>query len=812
METSRKKKIFLHLLTYDKEISKTLSKSNIYYVSHDAIFQKNDANDIANELDKYVIGLKKNLTKFLHKMTLTDDYNIYKTLYALILEKISDDSKHNDDNDNNIVKKMDTYPSVYFIGDKNRATQMKNILSKNIYFEINGNAQKYSKILNFLDENYTDEEQEYSNIIKILAHFDNNAKAKALDMIYSYQDIDEFLIDSKLLGYQFYSKREISRLKKINYKIISLNIVLCCVDKHEDIDLVSHKVKSFITDVNDINPVSNDFIISTIKVQVLYGESKYKIDLSKYKFNKNVTIEYIDIHDDDDDDEIEKFILYLKSINQNIYIPNLITVRYIYLLYKYQASIDYATYHTNIMILMNIDNINKTYNICNIGLTNMLNKIIMNKNEKIFIHNDDIAIGTRKIMLYYMLMYAYYGKYKPWDNVRNFITNGMVSSEEYYKIDKYYYLLPKVQLSEHILHFSDILMSDIDKIFFTSDPNDECNIQYIVPSKSAIIISNDINSIPIQFIQTLSIEGYDINLISFQNTSSLSDLNITSQLDIIIIWDIQYIGQIVETEVLKNITNNIFMFIRMTNTSKKIINDIKKYIDSLTKVFVMNDKINDTNIDLIHNKISIVEYKFDMINFNMKYGYDIYDESIIHKNKDYDIGFFIHYDDDISTKEYIKSIKTSLDICSSNNIKTILYHIEFNDLDINNIFKLASFLEMRNEEMTRIKINDDNVVKKLMSFIGRCNIIFINCYEDDILKKILDIAFYNRTLVIVLNERIDNVITIDSNRLIKQFKSIIEDVKTNKLHYRYKNTIVNNYNDAIENNWRELANDILTHI
>jgi hypothetical protein len=115
-------------------------------------------------------------------------------------------------------------------------------------------------------------------------------------------------------------------------------------------------------------------------------------------------------------------------------------------IYDISIDVDVNTYDC----IFVIDSVNSTDFMNEDFFTDKIIKIIGNDKEIIYMHEDNIAFGSNKVMQYYMKMYSFYGEYIIDDNNKIFNDNGIIGKDEYEYINNKMSLLSKVQLYQHI--------------------------------------------------------------------------------------------------------------------------------------------------------------------------------------------------------------------------------------------------------------------------------------------------------------------------------------------------------------------------
>jgi hypothetical protein len=333
-------------------------------------------------------------------------------------------------------------------------------------------------------------------------------------------DIDDLIDDMMIEDIGFNTKREISRLHRIKYDNVKINIIYYCSDleRSRTIKTKNEIINKIISDIKEINPVKFNCIVDSVKI----------IDLNDIEFSA------------EDDVIIKSLMNNIKNMDLEIN-STYDVLKYYYLLDKYQESLNYHTLDTDIFITVNVSgtrkdklkNFNKL--LVNIDIKQVINLIMIDKLfEVIYISDDIFAIGTKKIMLYAMLLFKFIGSYKPWKNIRQFPTNGICNSKTYYKLSRKTYMSTIIQFTEHIMHFSDIILTKINPLKSLLDNGlDLHNSRYKI-----IIIENETknSNVPDQFIKGLISKDYDVHLITKQ--TKYSDLRLLFDLpDLFVIED-----------------------------------------------------------------------------------------------------------------------------------------------------------------------------------------------------------------------------------------------------------------------------------
>ena len=81
----------------------------------------------------------------------------------------------------------------------------------------------------------------------------------------------------------------------------------------------------------------------------------------------------------------------------------------------------------------------------------------------IYIAHENLLIGTKRVMLYCLLFYYFYGFYQFWDNPRLIHINRLID-DTYYQQPHTNDMTIKVQFAEHLLHFADLVPLSIKSL------------------------------------------------------------------------------------------------------------------------------------------------------------------------------------------------------------------------------------------------------------------------------------------------------------------------------------------------------------
>jgi hypothetical protein len=449
-------KKILPIVWNDNLLFKYLSKKSIYSIQINNNGDMDKIYEVISDLDS---GMEKYCTKII---IISDPIYLNELTEALIKSK----SIHTE-------YKSPTYLCLL---DKSE-TILNDFVQKSRTIELNTQASDAN------DEDNNTGNTVYESLIS--KHID-----QYIDNLRTYIDIDDMIDDMQIDGYIFHSNREISRLKRIKYKNLWLTTIICDVSmKTLSNKSFEHLFKNIKEQLNNVNPIKNDYLIGKVDFHIILSNDENENDN-----NDDDIKQYIDklneIYDNktfkstvniyrlnhDDFENIQNMTLSLK----NKYLHNWSNltkhILFLYGLYKFQEHYNLNKSQSDYVLMYrcintDTDNTNITNNKLDqhqqqyIELTREIDRAIKDKKtEYIAVYDSSFAIGTIKVMSFYMLLYQYYGFYKPWLNVRKFQTNGILSSEEYYRYNKNEYMNHTVQMIEHIMHFTDVMLTTIQKV------------------------------------------------------------------------------------------------------------------------------------------------------------------------------------------------------------------------------------------------------------------------------------------------------------------------------------------------------------
>lgn len=430
------------------------------YLLRRSIFNKSVNIDI-QDIDKiyqYVTSLNQDMERYCTKMIILSDPDDLKCLFTQVIRS----TKSNNFQVSNplFICLLDKTENLIpqFIKDVDRK-----IL--NTY----GQVLKITDVIDILD--HSDQEDMYLRSLK--------TKIQYTDILKSFTVIDDLIIEMQIDGYKFHSNRDISRLRRIRYKSLHLTVVIDDVTEKSLTNKIFENIFINIKNQLDaVNPIENDYLIGNVDYRILVTDhvsaTKIKeVDSYINALNKRVGNNTIKstIHLYNFTDEDLNLVADANISLKNKHVDNLPKIaqciRSLYGLYKFQELCDLNKLTTDyVMIYRCIESVSNDSNrFDQIVLSSEIDRATkQNLNQYIAVHKNNFILGTKKIIGFLMLLYQYYGYYKPWLNVRRFQTNGILSSTDYYKYDKFRYMDCNVQMIEHIMHFTDVMMTTIQKV------------------------------------------------------------------------------------------------------------------------------------------------------------------------------------------------------------------------------------------------------------------------------------------------------------------------------------------------------------
>jgi hypothetical protein len=298
--------------------------------------------------------------------------------------------------------------------------------------------KRYTRIHSYVDgtiNGFTEMISILDSMSKCEVYYTENINEKYSDNVIninSYISIED-VIDSMIIdNIQFYTRRQYMKMEKDRFKHINITLL----------DMTHKKSQTkFLETLNNMDPLENDTLIENIEI----------IDIDSFILNTK------------DEEIISEIMKYFNNTNQTYTYD---VLHKLYTLDMYQSMYDYSKRFQGMLdnnkrvFIVRFDDVTVDVK----SLLDVFSDISHQENEIIYMCDTSLAIGTERVMLYYMMLFRFIGTYKPWNNVRVFNSNGIYDSDEYYSIDRNNYITHAVQLTEHILHFSDIIVTRIKPI------------------------------------------------------------------------------------------------------------------------------------------------------------------------------------------------------------------------------------------------------------------------------------------------------------------------------------------------------------
>lgn len=843
----------------DNELYKSLSKYNVFSlnIQIDADTEEILYDKISEIIDEITSGMMK----YVNKIIITSNLEVINCVFRVIVDKYHESDVNNDNSPIQTILKIFHIDKTTL--DLYRYLNELKILSGHVKFN---KIPKISDLISHLDNPKTSINI-LTNYIKIPQRFVNQltsleyqTRCDLFDMLSCSSDIPEFVNDVRLCDIEFHTQRDVSRLFKVKFEKLTVRLVVYGIDENlQDLQKnIFNDIKSLCVTILNTNPLTNDFIIRKIKLDILYRDMNddiMKIDLSNISFSiadndVEVTVNYIDIYDVEDNDEIKRITEYIANIDPRmVKIMDIDAIRWWYSLFKYQNNTSYNAITEDIIAVINLNRLNSN-NVggktnkkrlgYDISLQNVITDIITDKKqnyESIRLLHDIFAIGTKRVMLYYMLLYNYIGTYKPWVNIRPFLANTNhlnPSSNKYYDISKINIVNPNIQLLEHILHFSDLVMTKLGKINVSvektrvlgeiaiiKDPDDvfETRIRDILERLYNVTIY-DTDKID----ESVSFQSYKGIIFWKLNTN----INANNNLIQTIVQSIRYMSNIITIF----ITNDMHKLdIQQQNT----LSDTMTSIISITTQF---NNFNTSNILSKKNNVFLFpEIRDEYNTFGSSYkGIDRLDkytkqndennidnntqdsinmQNNIYKNNTNDL--LIILDDNLLSKLSIDIIRYIFDIGTTQGLSIKICRITTmtpSNNDVNkNINYMRQFIQMKEDTISVIQKEDIYAYDKILEMVDTSYAIITN-YHNIILyaacryKPVLSISgickldeSYGMSIIRLEDPPYDQ-------KLKKRIRVLMNELKQDLISVRYMDILMNAYHMYANTSWETLGNDI----
>lgn len=474
------------------------------YLLRKSIFNRSVDIDVLNtdKIYEFVSNLDRGMDRYCTKMIIVSDPKNLKKLFTQIVRaKISSEHSVSTTDSRSDASHSSVSPTYLCLLDstENVVSQFVQELDR-VTFNTKGKKCKITDVIRVLDNSKPEDEILRSVGCSI------SGISRYTDMIRSFIDIDDLITEMQIDGYKFHSNRDISRLQRVKYRNLNLTILINDVTQKS---LSDGTFGCMFTDIKNhlesVNPMTNDYLIGHVDYHILLADtvpSAPTLDIESYinSINRNQgnnintiksTISVHNFTQENDQKDIDDMTISLKN-KQIEDLPKVVKcIKSLYNLYRFQEVHNLKDPTTDYVMIYRYPDESR---ICacskEIVLSNEIDRAIKHKkNQYIAVHDSSFVFGTKNIMRFFMLLYQYYGYYKPWLNVRRFQTNGIMSSAEYYGYEKSRYMDYNIQMIEHIMHFTDVMMTTIQKV---QVPERSQKIVIIIGSQIPDILTQDL--------------------------------------------------------------------------------------------------------------------------------------------------------------------------------------------------------------------------------------------------------------------------------------------------------------------------------
>lgn len=325
----------------------------------------------------------------------------------------------------------------------------------------------------------------------------------------SYQNVNEPIFRYISEGIKYLSIKEIefytTKNITVNATKIDLEVVLA---GKMDMNVSMGNIKKIIDSITHNQILSEKYVLDTIDVMYC-GENK---ELIKNMFSLNEVVDFIDEHNHHHD-----MLQHIKYTNLYDLVDR---TKYLYFwrglygaLSCIRSKLKTVT-SKNRRFIMIIDIAQLDQKCTQISVSDQILEMMEYVDrEIIYMHNDVMALGTTKIMSYYMTLYKYYGSYRFKEHTRDVVDCGILTKEQYFETSPKMGLKSELQLFEHIYRFTDLVMTRVQPFVLNQ------SMPEIIKRKSTILITY--YGIYEQFTYVESIMrklGYDVYDFPFNKT------------------------------------------------------------------------------------------------------------------------------------------------------------------------------------------------------------------------------------------------------------------------------------------------------
>lgn len=296
-----------------------------------------------------------------------------------------------------------------------------------------------------------------------------------------YQNVNEPVYKYISEGARYLTIKEIEfyTTKNITANATKLDLNIILAGKVELSTSISN-IKKILDSIAHNQILSDKYVLDTI--DTLYcGDNK---DFMKNMLSLNNSIDFLEENDQQHD-------MYQHIKYTNLY--NIIDkTKYLHFwrglntaLHFIQSQKDKTDISLNKKLTMIVDISQLDPSCGHINIKDQIFEILDNSDrENIYLCSDVLAIGTTKVMQYYMTLYKHYGSYRFKEQNIDILDNGILTQEQYKKMPLAMTLRSDIQLLEHIHKFTDLVITRVKPYILNSlMPNE------IIKKKSLIIVT-----------------------------------------------------------------------------------------------------------------------------------------------------------------------------------------------------------------------------------------------------------------------------------------------------------------------------------
>jgi hypothetical protein len=272
----------------------------------------------------------------------------------------------------------------------------------------------------------------------------------------TYQNVNEPVYRYISEGILYLSAKEIETITKNNTIDTAIKIDLTIVLAGKvDLTVSISNLKKILDSIHHNRILSEKYVLDTIDT-IYCGDNR---DLLKNTLFLDKIIDFLDEKNTQHD-----ILTHIKFTNMYDLVDRTKYLHYWRGLYGVLNNLQYPPtskqINKKLIMILNISNLDQSCN--RIDIKNQIIDIIeYPDHENIYIYSDILAIGTVKIMHYYMTLYNHYGSYQFKEHIRDVSDNGILTQYQYTEMPIEVSLRSDIQLLEHIYRFSDLVMTRI---------------------------------------------------------------------------------------------------------------------------------------------------------------------------------------------------------------------------------------------------------------------------------------------------------------------------------------------------------------